>query len=325
MDGMPSRTITADRGDAGHRLDLVLRRRLADVDAATRTRIQAWIARGQVTVNGDRARRASSRAAMGDRIIVSLPEAAPRRKAAAEAIDLDVLFEDEHLLVVNKPAGLIAHPTFRRPTGTVMNALLWRARRWPAGRRPSLVGRLDTFTSGAMLVAKTAALHAALQRAMAANDSGKEYLAVVYGRVKVARGRIDAPLARDPRDRRRVVVSARGGAPSITRFERLARAAAPRAGLALLRCTLITGRMHQIRVHLASRGWPIVGDSQYGGPRWSEVRGAALTATLRDFPRQALHAWRLAFVHPITRARVEVEAPVPDDMARLLAACGLRS
>ena len=145
---------------------------------------------------------------------------------------------------------------------------------------------------------------------------------MVYGRVNVARGEIDLRLGRDRGDRRRVVASATVGAPSLTRFERLARVAAPRAGLSLLRCRLATGRTHQIRVHLAARGWPLVGDPAYGEPRWSQIVDPALAATLRAFPRQALHAWRVAFTHPVTRERLLLEAPVPRDFEGLLTASG---
>jgi 23S rRNA pseudouridine1911/1915/1917 synthase len=313
--------IIADRGDAGRRLDLVLRRRLADVDAATRTRLQAWIENGQVTVNGTAVRRVAARAAHGDVIAVALPCAAPRIAMAAEDVRFDVLYEDDHLLALDKPAGVVVHPTYKHPKGTVMNALLWHARGWPATQRPSLVGRLDKLTSGIVVVAKTAAVHAALQRTSIGSE--KEYLAVVYGRVNVAGGRIDLRLGRDRGDRRRVVASATVGAPSLTRFERLARVAAPRAGLSLLRCRLATGRTHQIRVHLAARGWPLVGDPAYGEPRWSQVVDPALAATLRAFPRQALHAWRVAVTHPMTHDRLLLEAPVPHDLASLLTASGL--
>ena len=321
----PARILTADRGDAGLRLDLVLRRHLTDVGAATRTRVQAWIENGQVTVNGAPVRRAAARAALGDVVAVTLPDAAPRQVMAAEDVRLDVLFEDEHLLALDKPAGIVVHPSYRNTAGTVMNALLWHARGWPATHRPSLVGRLDKLTSGIVVVAKTAAVHAALQRAMASSRSEKDYLAVVYGRVNVARGEIDLRLGRDGGDRRRVVGSATVGAPSLTRFERLARVAAPRAGLSLLRCRLATGRTHQIRVHLAARGWPLVGDPGYGEPRWSRIADPGLAATLRAFPRQALHAWRVGFTHPMTREWQLIEAPVPPDLEDLLTASGLRS
>jgi 23S rRNA pseudouridine1911/1915/1917 synthase len=321
------RILTADRGDAGRRLDLVVRRHLAGSDAASRTRVQAWIESGQVAVNGTPVRRAAARAMLGDVVTVVLPvtDAAARRGAmAAEDVALDVLYEDDHLLAVAKPAGMVVHPTYRHAEGTLMNALLWHARQWPSSQRPSIVGRLDKLTSGLVVVAKTAAVHAALQRAMASKGGcapapvQKDYLAVVYGQVKAASGQIALRLRRDPLDRRRVVASATAGAPSLTRFERLARARAPRVGLALLRCRLVTGRMHQIRVHLAARGWPLVGDPKYGESRWKDVADPALAAALRGFPRQALHAWRIALAHPVTRDRLVVEAPIPSDLNVLL-------
>jgi 23S rRNA pseudouridine1911/1915/1917 synthase len=203
----------------------------------------------------------------------------------------------------------------------VLNALLWHARGWPATHRPSLVGRLDTLTSGVVVVAKTGAVHAALQRTL----RDKDYLAVVYRSVNVARGQISLRLQRDRGDRRKVVASTTIGAPSLTRFERLARVAAPRAGLSLLRCRLGTGRTHQIRVHLAARGWPIVGDPVYGEPRWSQVVDPALAAALSAFPRQALHAWRVSLTHPVTGEPLTFEAPVPRDLEGLMTASGLSS
>ena len=324
------RTLTADRGDAGRRLDLVLRRHLTDVDSASRTRVQSWIEGGCVTVNGTAVRRVSTRAMFGDVMAITLPDEAPAAAMIGEDLALDVVYEDESLLAVNKPAGMVVHPTYKHARGTVMNALAWRARGWPIDHRPSLVGRLDKDTSGLVLVAKTSAMHAALQRALAWTEpsrnrlaSEKTYLALVYGRVNVARGAIDRRLARDAGDRRRVVASDLVGAPSRTCFERVARIRAPRAGLSLLRCRLTTGRTHQIRVHLASRGWPIVGDQVYGEPRWRQIVDPALASALRAFPRQALHAWRVAFVHPMTGQRLEIEAPVPADIDRLLADAGV--
>src|SRR3954468_1902987 len=176
--------------------------------------------------------------------------------------------------------------------------------------------------AGLVVAAKTAAAHAALQRALASPRAEKDYLAIVYGYASPVRGTIDLPLMRAPADRRRVIAAA-GGLPSTTRYERLARSRASRARLSLLRCRLATGRMHQIRVHLLSRGWPIVGDPRYGEPRWRDVRDAALAERLRAFPRQALHAWRLRVVHPATGVELNVEAPMPADLASLAAACGL--
>lgn len=162
--------LTADRGDDGLRLDLVLRRHLTDVSSATRTRVQAWIEKGLVTVNGAPVRRVSTRAALGDIVAVALPDQAPRAAMAAEDVRLDVLYEDDHLLAIDKPAGVVVHPAYKHAAGTMMNALLWHARAWPAPQRPSLVSRLDKLTSGIIVVAKTAAAHAELQRAMTAID-----------------------------------------------------------------------------------------------------------------------------------------------------------
>ncbi len=319
---MSCRIVTADRGDVGQRLDLVLRRHLTDVRAATRTRVQAWIEHGLVTVNGTAVHRVAARTALGDVVSVALPEL-PDEAMAAQDVALRVVYEDDHILAIDKPAGIVVHPAHKNPSGTLMNALLWRAREWPPPQRPSLAGRLDKLTSGIVLVARTASIHTSLQKSLASRATSKDYLAVVYGKVTVARGAIDLRLRRDPGDRRRVVASDALGAPSLTLFERLARVSAPSVGLSLLRCRLMTGRTHQIRVHVAARGWPLVGDPTYGEPRWRQVQDQALAAVLRGFPRQALHAWRLRTVHPVTGAELTIEAPVPDDMERLIAAAGL--
>lgn len=313
--------VIADRGDAGRRLDHVLTRHLSAVPAATRSSVQRWIREGKVRVNGATVTRPAARTAVGDVVSVILPPP-ERRPMAAEELTLDVLFEDDDLLVLNKPAGLVVHPTYGHMTGTVMNGLLWRARGWPPGARPSIVGRLDKLTSGIVVAAKTAGSHAALQRTMASARTEKDYLAIVYGIVSPPRGTIDLRLARAAGDRRRVVATA-DGLPSSTRYERAARSRAPRAGLSLLRCRIATGRMHQIRVHLASRGWPVVGDPKYGEPRWRDVEDAVLAERLRAFPRQALHAWRLRLMHPMSGLELRIEAPVPADFASLAEVCGL--
>ena len=317
------RTIEIDRGDVGQRLDHVLRRHLAGLDIATRTRVQAWIESGLVDVNGTAVRRVAARVAPGDLVEVVLPQGPPRVEMQAEPIPLTLLYEDDELMAVDKPPGLIVHPSYRNTSGTLMNALLWHARGWPADRRPSLVSRLDKLTSGVVLVAKSAAVHAALQRAAGWRRMEKDYLAVVYGRVEPATGIITTRLTRDRVDRRRVVVSATDGAASVTEYERVASAAAPRAGLAVVRCRLVTGRTHQIRVHLASRGWPIVGDKTYGEPRWERVDDPTLSAALHAFPRQALHAVRVAVAHPVSGAPLEMTSPTPPDIAGLISAASL--
>lgn len=323
-------TLTADRGDARRRLDLVLRRHLGRL-STTRTCLQTWIETGRVSVNGRIVCRVAARTAHGDVVTVMLP----RPSEGGDTVDdsrtssgppLSILYEDEHLLAVDKPAGVVVHPSYRQLVGTLMHGLREHGREWPDGTRPSLVGRLDQFTSGVVVVAKTAAVHAALQRALASSRGAKDYLAVVYGRVRVGHGQVALPLASDPSDRRRVVALEAhdpDGAASLTLYARMARAAAPSTGLALLRCRLVTGRKHQIRVHLAARGWPLVGDAVYGGPLWSQVRDATLSAALKAFPRQALHAWRVAFTHPATGSRLLLVAPVPSDLRSLLRVSGL--
>jgi 23S rRNA pseudouridine1911/1915/1917 synthase len=255
----------------------------------------------------------------GDLIAVELPAGVLRRPMRAEEGALCVLHEDDHLLALDKPAGVVVHPTHAHTEGTLMNALLWHARLWPEPQRPSLVGRLDKLTSGVVLVAKSAAMHAALQRAMTDAACEKDYLAVVYGRVSPPQGEIRLRLGRDRSDRRKIAASASAGVPCLTRFERLARATLPDAGASLLRCRLVTGRTHQIRVHLSAQGWPIIGDPDYGEPRWSAVADSGVAAALRAFPRQALHAWRLSLVHPVSGARLLIEAPLPEDFRELLA------
>ena len=319
MDG-PSvqRILTADRGDGGRRVDLVLRRHLTDAVGATRTRVQSWIAQGRVTINGTTVRRVATRTMIGDVVSIALPATAEPTVMGPEDLPIDVLYEDDFLLALDKPAGIVVHPTYGHPAHTLMNALLWRSRDWPNGQRPSIVGRLDKQTSGLVLVAKSAAMHAALQRQLGAASSEKDYLAVVYGCVPRQGGIIDLRLGRDRDDRRRVVASKDVGAESLTRFTRIATTDLDGGSLSLLSCRLVTGRMHQIRVHLAASGWPIVGDQKYGEPRWGGLRAPGVAARLEAFPRQALHAWRLSVMHPVTGRPLRIESPVPTDIRVLL-------
>ena len=302
---MTWRAIALDRGDVGTRVDRVLFRHLRDVPGISRNKIQRLLEAGAVVINGRPAPRVSWRIAAGDTLSIELPERPGRQRPRAEALPLAILFEDDELLAVNKPPGQVAHPAFRNGTGTLVNALLAHAKnRWT----PGLINRLDRDTSGVVVVAKNARVQVALQRAMQHHAVDKEYLAIVQGKPTPRRGTIDLALDRDPWDRRRVMVRDRGGQPSVTRYERLGVSADGSASL--VRCRLVTGRTHQIRVHLATRGWPIVGDVTYG------VKDVHM-------PRQALHAWRIAFDHPAGGERVIVEAPVPEDMRRLSAAVGI--
>jgi RluA family pseudouridine synthase len=223
-----------------------------------------------------------------------------RQRPQPENGPLSIVYEDDWLLVLDKPAGQVVHPTYRNWSGTLLNAVLWHLRD-RHGAQPGILTRLDRDTSGLVVVGATAEAHARMQKDGLAGRVRKQYLAVVHGAPAPPDGRIVLPLGRSPDDRRRVVVTA-GGAYAETRYETVA----AHGDSTLVRCELVTGRTHQIRVHLADSGWPIVGDRQYGCA--SDAIG-----------RQALHAWRVSLPHPITREPLEVESPVPADMQPLVA------
>ena len=294
----------ADRGDAGRRLDHILTRHLTFLSRFSRTTAQAWIEGGAIAVNGEQVTKPAARVREGAEVIVAIPAAATRRaRPAPEPHPLVILYEDEALLVVDKPPGVVVHPSYKQPSGTTLNALLWRLRD-RADAAPGIVTRLDKDTSGLVLVAVGPATHARLQRDADAGRIEKEYLAITERVPSPAAGRIQLPLARDPADRRRVIVDERG-APSETEYEVLSCAQVNGEPAAVVACRLHTGRTHQIRVHLAARGWPIAGDRVYGRPS-------------PFIARQALHAWRLRLPHPVTREPLAFESRPPDDMRRLL-------
>lgn len=298
----------ADKGDARLRLDRILVRRVTDVSRMSRTVAQQWIQRGAVEVDDAPATRPSIRVREGSMISVAIPAEAPRRvRPAAEESALTVLYEDPFLLVADKPPGIVVHPSYKQLSGTLLNAVLWRLRDNPT-LQPGIVTRLDKDTSGLVLVALTPEVHASFQRDAAAGRLRKRYLAVVSGVPGSRTGRIELPLARDPDDRRRMVVAA-GGAASDTRYEVLSEHEISGHRASLLACTLVTGRTHQIRVHLAASGWPIVGDRTYG-------------AAHPDIGRQALHAWTLSLRHPVTREALEFESRLPPDLQALLGSHG---
>jgi 23S rRNA pseudouridine1911/1915/1917 synthase len=224
-----------------------------------------------------------------------------RRRPQPEDVPLTVLYEDEWIIVLDKPPGVVVHPTYKNWSGTLLNGVLWRMRDRP-DIQPGILTRLDKHTSGLVVIALTPEVHATMQRDAGAGRVCKQYLAVVRGVPDPAIGRIVLPLGRDATDRRLVVVRPDGAACE-TRYEVMTRI---RDGCSLVRCELITGRTHQIRVHLASSGWPIVGDATYG-------HGDS------TMTRQALHAWRASLSHPITRAPLSFEAPIPEDISRLIA------
>jgi 23S rRNA pseudouridine1911/1915/1917 synthase len=309
------RPIKLDRGDHGVRIDRVLLRHLREEKGASRNRIQKWIDAGEVLINGAPPPRAAWRVRAGDDLRIRIAEAPRRERPRAESIAIEILYEDDDLVAVNKPAGLVVHPSFKNTTGTLINGLLEHARAWPAGSTPSLLGRLDKQTSGIVIVTKRGEIQSALQRQMAARRIDKDYLAVVWGKPSPNRGTIDLALDRDPWDRRRITVTDRGGQPSVTRYERVATT----GEFSIVRCRLITGRTHQIRVHLSARNWPIVGDAVYGRRK---IPADAVEAAA-TFPRQALHSWRISFRQPRTGRELAIEAPLPADMRALAEAVGL--
>ena len=288
---------------AGERLDRFLATR---IDGVSRTRIQRWIALGAVRVDGLPA--LSSRRLRGLEAVEAwpLPNEADR-SFEPDDIPLQVVHEDADLMIVEKPAGLVVHPAPGNWRGTLMNGLL-HARPDSAGLpRAGIVHRLDKDTSGLMMVARSERAFERLTAALAARTIGRRYLAVVEGS-PMPQFTIDAPIGRDPRDRLRMaVVEPERGRRAVTHVTRLAAA----AGCATVECRLETGRTHQIRVHLASRGHALVGDVGYGG----RVRAG--------FARQALHAWRLEFMHPTREVPMRFASPVPPDMVGLLGALGL--
>jgi 23S rRNA pseudouridine1911/1915/1917 synthase len=277
-----------------------------------RNQVQRWIRDGRVEVNDAPAKPAQPVAA-GDAIRCR-PEAPQEDRVAPEPGDLDLLYEDGDLVVLAKPPGLTVHPGAGRPSGTLAHRLLAR---YPemAGvggpGRPGIVHRLDKDTSGVMVAARTSAAYHRLARAFAAREVAKRYLAITYGAPKPPAGSIAAPIGRHPVRRREMAVRA-DGRPASTGYATLAQ----QAGIALLALDLKTGRTHQIRVHLKSLGHPLVGDPVYGEARFKALP-RPVQAPLRDFPRPALHAFRLAFEHPTTGERMAFEAPVPADLREL--------
>ena len=338
------RVLEVNRGDARLRLDRLLVARLPDAARLSRTRLAAWIREGRVEIDGVPARRAAQRLRPGQAIALDVPEPPPKQHLA-EARPLAVLYEDDALLAVDKPAGLVMHPTRGYPSGTLMNALLAHlapvqghreagSHGAAGGTRIHLVHRLDRETSGIVLVAKSPAVHATLARAMARRAVHKDYLAIVYGTPRAPRDRIDLRIRRDPATRR-MVTSRHDGLPASTELAVLATlfgaseeasgvtpGVTPGGALTFLRCRLITGRLHQIRVHLAGVGLPIVGDPVYGEPRWKGIAEPALRDVCAALTRQALHAWRLTCAHPVTGAPLAITAPLPADVQALVDAAG---
>ncbi len=294
----------------GERLDRVVAT-LAEV--GTRSQAKQLVDAGHVRVDGV-ARKASFVVRAGMRIEVDVATA-PSTGIVAEALPLRVLYEDAALLAIDKPPGMVVHPAPGARRGTVVNALLHRLGTLAgvgAAERPGIVHRLDKDTSGVLVIARTAAALEALARQFRSRTIHKRYVALVHGHVRAASGSIDRPIGRDPRDRKRMSVRAPRGRAAVTRYTVVERF----PGATLLAVAPETGRTHQIRVHLAALGHPIVGDAVYGGRRRGTVRETA--DALAACPRQALHAQAITFAHPTTGAPVQLEAPLPADLSGVL-------
>ena len=298
------RELTVPAEGAGSRLDVWLRRQAPD---CSRARIQSLIRAGLVRVNGE-TRKPHHPLRGGDRVEYEIPPPEPARLAAQD-IPLDILYEDADILVLNKPAGLVVHPAAGHADGTLVNALLHHCPDLGGigGEiRPGIVHRLDKDTSGVLVIAKNDfALHG-LAAQFKERTLRKEYLAAVWGEPKPPRGVIRTLIGRNPRNRKKMSARPASGRPAVTHYEVLSR----HGGVSLLRVRIETGRTHQIRVHLAHIGHPVVGDRQYGRAR----KGLRATPPAR----QMLHAERLAFTHPRTRAPLEFAAPIPQDLHAFL-------
>ena len=292
-------TLDAFEGDAGKRLDHFLRERLPE---HSRSRLQEWIEAGRVRVNGATQKR--SYLVKGSERIDVEPAAPPPLHATPEDLPLDILYEDRDVIAVNKPAGMVVHSGAGRHSGTLVNALLHRygALSGVGGDlRPGIVHRLDRLTSGVILVARNDAAHVHLARQFSSREVEKIYLALVHGRLKSDRGRITRPITRDPARRIRMTAKLERGRSAITEYRMLKRF----DKFTLVEVRIGTGRTHQIRVHLASIGHPVVGDKLYGAPDSS-------------LARYFLHAHQITFTSPGSGERISVTAPLPAELQQYL-------
>ena len=296
----------------GGRLD----KALAEASGLSRERVKALIGEGRVTVGGSVVRSAAGKAAAGAAFAIEVPPPQPLA-ARAQDIPLDLVFEDEHLIVVNKPAGLVVHPAAGNRDGTLVNALLHHCRGRLSGingvARPGIVHRIDKDTSGLLVVAKTDAAHEGLARQFADHSISRAYLAVCAGRPHPAAGTVSGRIGRSDANRKKMAVldpDSTRGKHAVTHYRTLKLL----RDCTLIECRLETGRTHQVRVHCASIGHPLLGDPVYGRTP------AALRPLLRDlgFARQALHATSLGFDHPVTGERVDFRAELPPDMRELI-------
>lgn len=311
--------ITAPPEAAGDRVD----RYLAEAfPVVSRARMKSLIEERRVSRNGVLITQPAEKVIAGAEYTLILPPPVAAQPIAQD-IAFPILYEDDDLIVLDKPAGLVVHPAPGNEEGTLVNALLAHCGDSLPGiggeKRPGIVHRLDKETSGVMVVAKTELALATLSAAFAARDLDRAYLALCWGLPQPATGEIEGAIGRDPRDRKRMAMVDRGGKEALTRYRTLS---TRHLAVSLLECRLATGRTHQIRVHLAAKGHPIVGDPVYLRRIPAAARNLPpdLKTLLLDFPRQALHAHRLGFTHPRTGTELSFTTPPPDDMQALLRA-----
>jgi len=294
---------------AGQRLDQALAELLPDY---SRSRLQQWIKSGRVTINGEQWR-PRDKLRGNEKILVEV-EHEPQTSWQAEDVPIDIVYEDEAIIIINKPAGLVVHPGTGNQSGTLVNGLLHHDEKLIEVPRSGIVHRLDKDTTGLLVVARTMAAHTQLVDRLQARDVKREYEAIVNGTM-TAGGTVDEPMGRHPTQRTRMAVLVSGGRMAVTHYRVKQRYRAHTH----LQVNLETGRTHQIRVHMTHIRHPIVGDPTYGGRlRLPPKSGDELISCLRGFSRQALHAARLGFVHPSTGEEVEWSAPLPEDMQGLL-------
>ena len=333
-----SRLLVRIAADPPPRLDKALARDVPAEASLSRSRLAKLMAKGAITRNGTVITDAKAKVAEGDQFEITLPQASETHMLP-EDIPLDVVFEDDHLIVINKPAGMVVHPAPGTPNGTLVNALLHHCGDTLSGvggeKRPGIVHRIDKDTSGLLVVAKSDKAHHGLAAQFEAHSVERLYSAIVYGvpdaadpRLRGIKGtsfedgnilRINTNLARHKTDRQKQAVLFQGGRHAVTRARVVERFGTP-ACIALVDCWLETGRTHQIRVHMAHCGHGLIGDPTYGGRRKLPLKavGEAVTIAAAEFPRQALHAAQLGFVHPVSNEILRFEAHLPEDLAGLL-------
>ena len=303
---MEQREFIVEQETAGQRIDRFLS---GEDTGLSRSALQALVAEGHVQCNGKTVAK-SLKLKAGDTVLLEIPDAKPI-EAVPQDIPLEIVYEDAHLLVVNKPKGMVVHPAPGNPDGTLVNALLWHCGDSLSGiggeRRPGIVHRIDKDTSGLIIAAKNDFAHQFLSAQLSDHTLGREYEAVVHGGFRDDAGTVDAPIGRHPVDRKRMAVTPKNSKPAVTHYEVIARY----RGYTRILCRLETGRTHQIRVHMASIGHPLLGDGVYGAP-----------CPEKGLEGQCLHARRLKFIHPRTGQLVRLEAPLPEYFTQVISRLG---